>query len=194
MTAYRKFRKWNSGTGNDYFLFCCKRHIETKGHKKKIDKFGANNKSFPEFCVNSVKTCNSAETRRGNQTNTEMMLCTFIAQINPYKQTIIFNKVYDIHDVYCRKRDLIFQDFFSWEGGILKPPLQNWLKLLWINEENYYRSTGLMLLLKKYTCFHLSPATFSIHLLVLKFFYFINLYMFWEFVNFNIIKIIFFFF
>jgi hypothetical protein len=22
MTAYRKFRKWNSGTGNDYFWFC----------------------------------------------------------------------------------------------------------------------------------------------------------------------------
>ena len=34
---------------------------------RKFDKLGANNKSFPEFCVNSVKTCNSAETRRGTR-------------------------------------------------------------------------------------------------------------------------------
>jgi len=37
-----------------------------------------------EFCGNSVKTCNSAETRWRNQTNAELMLSTIIAQMNPY--------------------------------------------------------------------------------------------------------------
>ena len=73
------------------------------------------------------KTCNSAETRRGNQTNAELMLCTFIAQVNTYKQTIIFNK--RLYDVYCRKWCLIFQGC-SLEGGALKSPLRNLLKLL----------------------------------------------------------------
>ena len=34
-----------------------------------------------EFCGNSIKTCKSAETRRRNQTNAELMLCTIIVQM-----------------------------------------------------------------------------------------------------------------
>jgi len=63
--------------------FDCKCHIKTKGHKD-FDKLKTNNKSMTELCGNSVKTCNSAETRRRNQTNAELMLCTIIAQMNPY--------------------------------------------------------------------------------------------------------------
>jgi len=83
-----------------------------------------------ELCGNSVKTCNNVETRQRNQTNAELMLCTIIAQMNlytkdithSYKQTIIFNKkLYDIYDIYCRKRYLIFQDFLG-EGVHSNPP------------------------------------------------------------------------
>jgi hypothetical protein len=110
-----------------------------------------------EFCGNSVQTCISAETRRRNQTNAELMLCTICTSkslhldiTHRYKQTIIFNKkLYVIHDIYCRKRYLIFQDFLG--EGLLSNPLANLTKitlksrkLLSINEENYsYRSTGI---------------------------------------------------
>ena len=63
--------------------FDCKRHIETKGHKD-FDKLKANNKSMRLFCDNSVETCSNAEARQRNQTNAEFMLCTIIAQMNPY--------------------------------------------------------------------------------------------------------------
>ena len=109
-----------------------------------------------EFCGNSVQTCISAETRRRNQTNAELMLCTICTSkslhLRHYTQvqTIIFNKkLYVIHDIYCRKRYLIFQDFLG--EGLLSNPLANLTKitlksrkLLSINEENYsYRSTGI---------------------------------------------------
>jgi hypothetical protein len=67
-----------------------------------------------ELCGDSVKTCNNAETRQRNQTNAELMLCTIIVQMNPYTKTlhtatiIVNKKLYDIHDIYCRKRYLIF--------------------------------------------------------------------------------------
>jgi len=123
-----------------------------------FDKLKTNKKSMTEFCGDSVQTCNSAETRRRNQTNAELMLCTICTSksllleiTHRYKQTIIFNKkLYVIHDIYCRKRYLIFQDFLG--EGLLSNPLANLTKitltlksrkLLSINEENYsYRSTG----------------------------------------------------
>jgi hypothetical protein len=60
--------------------FYCKCHIERKGHKD-FNKLKTNNKSMMEFCGNSIKTCKSAETRRRNQTNAELMLCTIIVQM-----------------------------------------------------------------------------------------------------------------
>ena len=61
--------------------FDCKHHIETKGHKD-FYKLKTNNKSMTEFCGNAIKTCNSAKTRRRNQTKAELILYTIIAQMN----------------------------------------------------------------------------------------------------------------
>ena len=46
-----------------------------------------------------------------------------------YKQTIIFNKkLYDILDIFCRKRYLIFQDFLG--EGCTQTPLANLTKII----------------------------------------------------------------
>jgi hypothetical protein len=80
----------------------------------------------------SVKTCNNAETRQRNQTNAELMLCTIIVQMNPYTKTlhtatiIVNKKLYDIHDIYCRKRYPIFQDFLGEEVHSNPPSELNW--------------------------------------------------------------------
>jgi len=53
--------------------------------------------------------------------------CNNLDITHRYKQTIIFNKErYDIHDIYCRKRYLLFQAFL--EEGVPSVPLANLTK------------------------------------------------------------------
>ena len=105
--------------------FNCKRHIKTKGHKD-FDKFITN--PWQNYVAILFKLVTMLKLD-SNQTNAELMLCTIIAQMNPYtkdithsyKQTIIFNK--KVYDIYCRKRYPIFQDFFG--EGVHSNPLAN---------------------------------------------------------------------
>ena len=132
-------------TGAPGGRFRCKRHIETKG-RKYFDKLKTNNKSMTEFCGNSVKTCNSAETKTVEpdecRVNAKHHYCTneslHLDITHRYKLTIIFNN--KLYDIYCMKRCLIFQDFLGEEvhskTNLTKTTLKS-RKLLSVNEESY---------------------------------------------------------